>query len=235
MADGLADVKTGVAQARETLKALPVCEALQWSIAARLIAAAPRRAIAAEIEELHITSEQHALSSHLGMALCYRGCEYSLQGKHTAAIEFLTKGLERLKKARYGPFDPLFVGVLASASAASGQVREGLRILEAFEISQEDATSFGRPDFLRRKARLLMLIGEFSRAESILQDSTDLADEQGAAVWRLRSATDLAELRHGKGHNVEAVQSLRAALDVAPETLLGPHRRRAQKLLCLWE
>ena len=47
-------------------------------------------------------------------------------------------GLDSLKKARYGPFDPLFVGALASAYAACGQVREGLRSIERLVIAIAD-------------------------------------------------------------------------------------------------
>lgn len=234
IADGLNDVETGISEARETKKALPLCEALQWSVAARLIAAAPLRSISVETDELHATSEQHSLSSHLGMALCFRGCEYSLQGRHAFAAKFLQDGLECLKRARYGPFAPLFVAVLGSVQAASGQVREGLSSMEQFEALQDDVVSFGRSDFLRRKARLKMLIGAFSEAEELFREAEAIATEQGAAVWALRSSADLSALLHGKGRVQEAIGGLRRAVEAAPVTLRGPHRRQAEKLLALW-
>ncbi|WP_316397164.1 ATP-binding protein [Bradyrhizobium sp. 33ap4] len=232
--EGLRDVETGVSEARSTQKALPLCEALQWSIAARLISAASIRTISCETEELYSTAEQHSLSSHLGMALCYKGCAHSLQQKHASAAKFLEAGLDRLKKARYGPFDPLFVAVLGSVRAAIGQVREGLRAMESFESDQQYLMGFGRSDFLRRKARLKMLIGAFAEAEGLLREAESVAADQGVAVWVLRAATDLAEFLHGRGRIDEASDNLRKAIATAPTGLQGPHRRRAQDLLALW-
>jgi tetratricopeptide (TPR) repeat protein len=110
-----------------------------------------------------------------------------------------------------------------------------LYLIDQFEADQQDVTNFGRSDFLRRKARLLMLRGSFREAEAVFLEAKQLAETQGAAIWRLRAATDLSALRHSRGRVHEAIADLRHVIDTIPTAFQGLHRRRAEKLLALWQ
>ena len=54
---------------------------------------------------------------------------------------------------------------------------------------------------------------------------------QGARLFALRAATDLARLLHQQGRLAEGTKTLQAALDAMPEGREQPDARRAANLL----
>ncbi|WP_316397163.1 ATP-binding protein [Bradyrhizobium sp. 33ap4] len=235
LSDGMADAESGIVVARETKKALALCQALQWSIACRFISAADVTNMSVDIDEMTTTAEHHSLTSHLGMAQCFAGCQLALQGRYAIAAQQFQHGLENLDRARYGVFKPIFVGVLASVFAAAGQVRDGLRLIEQFELKGDSPIGFGYAEYLRRKAQLLMLVGRESDAEDVLRRAVDIAKDQGAVLNHVRVVTDLYALCHEAGRRTEAISGLRGAVEAIPTTLQGRHRERAEKLLAAWQ
>lgn len=191
---GLADVRQAVDEARSTRKALPLCEALQWACFTMLLVAVPIENLGPAIDEMLTASKNHSLFSHHGVALCLKGCQAAAGGHYEEAIEFLDRGLTQLRQAHYGPFDPFFVGVMATAKAALGQVREARAFIEDFECGRHTHNGFCGSELERRKAMLAALVGKPDLAEKGLRAARDIAERHDAQLWRLRAGMDLAAL-----------------------------------------
>lgn len=99
---GLADVDRGIAEARTTAKALPVCEALQWAGFSKLVVSEPLNVLKPLVAELLVTSKDHSLFSHFGMALCLKGSLALRSGDPQSAGDFLMRGLSQLREAKIG-------------------------------------------------------------------------------------------------------------------------------------
>lgn len=216
---GLSDVRLGVATARSTGKALPLCEALQWACFTMLLMNESSESVDTAVDELRQTAKDHSLLSHLGIALCLTGCQAVIRGSHERAVEFLERGLGHLREAHYGPFEPLFVGVLATAKAAMGQVREGREYLENFELSWQSHIGFCGSEFLRRKARLAALAGNADLAEDTLRAARDLGAEQNAQHWRFLAWSDLVALLRARERISEAEVEKQALERTVPVSL----------------
>lgn len=191
---GLGDAETALREARTTRKALPVCEALQWSCFTMLLMGEPVSQLGPLVNELLRTSKDHSLYSHLGVALCMKGCLAAASGRHEHAVELLRQGLAQLHEAHYGPFDPFFAGVMGTSLAAIGQVRDAQRSIEAFEEARRTHHGFCGPELLRRKALLAAIAGNPDVAEAGLRTARDDGVRQGAQLWQWWAGSDLAAL-----------------------------------------
>jgi predicted ATPase len=69
---------------------------------------------------------------------------------------------------------------------------------------------FYLPEIMRIKGELLASRQHSSEAESWFSRSLDLAREQSALAWELRTATSLAHLRARQGRADEAARGLRS-------------------------
>ena len=211
--NGLGDAETALREARSTGKALPLCEALQWSCFTMLVMGEPVSQLGRLINELLDTSKNHSLFSHLGVALCMKGCLAAAAGRHERATELLQQGLTQLHEAHYGPFDPIFAGVLGTSLAATGQLRDAQRSIEIFEEARGTHHGFCGPELLRRKALLTALAGNPDLAEAGLRTARDEAARQGAQLWQLRAGSDLAALYQARERPEEARREREALTD----------------------
>ena len=219
---GLADVDAGLAAARTTGKALPICEALQWAGFSKLIMGEPLTVTKPLVAELLRTSKDHSLFSHFGVALCLKGSEALRSGHAQLAIELLTQGLIQLRDANYGPFDPYFEGVLAQAHVATGQARLARSRIEGFMQSRAALDCFCSAELLRQHAKLVVLTGEADKAEALLRAANDLAERQDAVPWKIRVVADLCALLRAR----ERVDEADRLADHAAETIDDALRRR---------
>lgn len=216
---GLADGEAAIDEARTTRKALPICEALQWVCFTLVLMAGPSTRTFRLTRELLQTSKDHSLHSHYGVALCLKGCLAAASGRHEHAIERLGQGLAQLRDAHYGPFDPFFVGVLATSLATIGRITEARDSITMFEQMRTTQHGFVGPELMRRKALVEVLSGTPDRAESSLRAARDEADRQGTRLWQMRALSDLAALYQARERVADA-QRERATLALTiPEQL----------------
>jgi len=207
VAEGLADAETAISEARSTKKALPICEALQWSCFAMLLMDQPVIALTPLVDEMLNTAKNHSLFSHYGVALCLKGCLAAASGRHESAVDRLKAGLSQLESAHYGPFDPFFVGVMATSLMTLGRISEARDSVSAFEQRRVTHNGFCGPEYSRRKALLSMLTGNLGAAEVELRAAREEAVRQGAQLWHLRAGSDLAAFYEGRLRTSEARQA----------------------------
>jgi tetratricopeptide (TPR) repeat protein len=132
------------------------------------------------------------------------------KGELPAAISSLRSGIEGWESTGGNLNLPYLKSALAEALAATGDLEESVRLLNACVQQIERPECRERvwlPETLRLKGWVLMLQGLREEAERTLRASIECAKEQHAKSWELRSSITLAELliESGKGHAVDAV------------------------------
>ncbi|NMN06839.1 MULTISPECIES: winged helix-turn-helix domain-containing protein [unclassified Novosphingobium] len=207
VAEGLADAETAITEARSTKKALPICEALQWSCFTMLLMNQPVAVVTPLVDEMMNTAKNHSLFSHYGVALCLKGCLAAASGRHESAVDRLKAGLSQLESAHYGPFDPFFVGVVATSLMTLGRITEARDSVSEFEQRRVTHNGFCGPEYSRRKALLSVLSGNPAAAEAELRAAREEAVRQGAQLWHLRAGSDLAAFYEGRQRTSEARQA----------------------------
>ena len=96
-------------------------------------------------------------------------------------------------------------GVLARAYGRRGAPEEGLRIIdESLAWTEETGSRFFNAELYRIRAELLVRAGRTDEAERDYQSALQIACRQGARMWELRSACDLARLWRRQGRHGEA-------------------------------
>ncbi|MET4256332.1 putative ATPase/DNA-binding winged helix-turn-helix (wHTH) protein [Bradyrhizobium sp. S3.12.5] len=91
---------------------------------------------------------------------------------------------------------PDFLGAFAEGLAGSGQFSEALSIVERpLADAEQGEACWYLPEMLRIKGEILLRIGvDEVEAEARFREALDVARQQGALLWELRSATSLARM-----------------------------------------
>lgn len=99
--------------------------------------------------------------------------------------------------------------VLARMCASLGNPERGLELIEeTFNYSQETGSCFYDAEVHRTRGKLLATLGHRKEAEGSYLAGIHIAKQQGARMWQLRAATDLAWLWEEKGERRRAIDLL---------------------------
>lgn len=100
---------------------------------------------------------------------------------------------------------PLHDGVLAQAYCRRGAPEEGLQVIEESLAWAEDTGSqFFDAELHRIRAGLLLRMQRMDKAEQSYRKALEVAQEQGARMWALRAACELAQVLRDQGRQAEA-------------------------------
>jgi tetratricopeptide (TPR) repeat protein len=125
-----------------------------------------------------------------------------------------------------------FAAIAADALLEADRIGDASRFVDAGERAQAAIPErFFAAELARLRARLFQHAGDFDAAESGLRAAIAIADRQGARLFALRAATDLARLLKARGRADEALAVVRPALDAMPEGLDQPDALRAKCVL----
>ena len=111
---------------------------------------------------------------------------------------------------------PYFQAILGEGLALSGDIEGGLRLID------DGLTQIARPgweerwslaELLRLKGWMHQLQEKFTEAEENFLASVDVAREQHAKSWELRSSISLARLRQSQGNRMSALSLLKPVYD----------------------
>jgi predicted ATPase len=166
------------------------------------------------IDGLIAYSEKYSLRCHHGICLGLKG-ELSLrQGDTEAGLWLLNASLDALKAVQHQTMTPVFTSDLAICLARAGRPDEAdAAIDKAMGSGDPTRPHFYLPEIMRIKGELLASRQHSSEAESWFSRSLDLAREQSALAWELRTATSLAHLWARQGRGDEATRVLRPVYD----------------------
>ena len=147
-------------------------------------------------ERLIVHTAKYSLGPYHAVGLGLRGEVLVQHGKFGDGIALIEQSLDRLRADRHQILDAAFMSDLAQALALAGQPDRALRTIALATETVGDNTSFHVPEMLRIKGEVLagQNLPDLDQAESCLQKSLQLARQQSATSWELRTATSLARL-----------------------------------------
>ncbi len=152
-------------------------------------------------------TEIHALKSYYACSLGYEGLLAAKRGDFAAAERLLRDCLDRLREPRFENLCTPFISGLAEVLGAAGRLDESLAVAdEAGQRSIRNEVLWWMPEVLRVKGDALRGAGQVNTtaAEDQFRQSLELARQQGALSWELRTAMSLARLRQSQGRAREA-------------------------------
>jgi tetratricopeptide (TPR) repeat protein len=173
-------------------------------------------------------AEKYSLRCHHAICLGLKG-ELSLrQGDTEAGLRLLNACLEALQGVQHQTMTPVFTNGLAICLARTGRSDEADA---AIDKAMARGPHFYLPETMRIKAELLASGPHWSEAEYWFSRSLDLAREQSALAWELRTATSLAHLWARQRRGDEATRVLRPVYDRFTEGFDTLDLRAAKRLL----
>src|SRR5258708_37636886 len=122
-----------------------------------------------------------------------------------------------LKEMSAGSFQNLYtwyLGVLARGLLARGELKEAKdTIQEVLDSAALRKERWCEPELLRIEAEVVAALGHSDDASALFRQSLDVAQEQGALSWELRTATNLARLLRSHGRPAHAIGCLHPVYD----------------------
>jgi predicted ATPase/DNA-binding winged helix-turn-helix (wHTH) protein len=180
------------------------------------------------IDGLVAFAEKYSLRCHHAICLGLKG-ELSLrQGDTEAGLRLLNACLEALGGVQHQTMTPVFTSDLAICLARTGRPDEADA---AIDKAMACGPHFYLPETMRIKGELLASRQHSSEAEYWFSRSLDLAREQAALAWELRTATSLAHLWARQGRCDEAPRVLRPVYERFTEGFDTLDLRAAKGLL----
>ena len=164
----------------------------------------------------------------------FEGWAATCEGQVDQGLEILEQGLCAWRSTGARLWLPIFLSLKAQAYAKAGRSDAALQAIdEAIDISAETNERWAIAEVLRIKARLLTAVGHsgFDEMETLLVDSLEIARDQKAHSWELRSACDLAFLWFKHGRREAAVKLLQASYHQFTEGYETPDLKYARALL----
>jgi predicted ATPase/DNA-binding winged helix-turn-helix (wHTH) protein len=175
------------------------CVALCWS-ASVFGWVGDWEAVDSMASRLTVHAGMHGLTPYQAVAAGLRAQVLIARGELKAGVELLRTALPRLHADRYELYASAFAAELAQGLASLGRVPEGQDVLHTTIARlglQGDA--FDMPELLRLRGELDARSGNVEAAEASFAASIEMAEQQGALSWRLRTETSLARLRRQQG------------------------------------
>jgi len=127
---------------------------------------------------------------------------------------------------------PFFIAWLAQACAKSGQVEEGLSLLEeALAMIETGGERLWEAEVHRVKGELLQSCGRVSEAEACFRQAIEVAHRQKAKSWELGATMSLSRLLQEEGRCEEARPLLSEVYGWFTEGFDTPDLKEARSLL----
>jgi predicted ATPase len=163
-----------------------------------------------------------------------RGWALVQQGRRDEGMRELRDGMEAWRATGAEVDRPYFLSLLAEASAAGGDLDEGLAMLaEALDLAHRYRDVYWEPEIHRLKGQLLLQrSGEATaEAEVCYRQAMDIARHQAARSLELRAAMSLARLWTAHGEREQARSLLAEVYAKFTEGLETPDLVNARSLL----
>jgi ATP/maltotriose-dependent transcriptional regulator MalT len=188
------------------------------------------------IDQLIARSEKYSLGLCRVIGLGLKGKLSLLQGDTEAGLRLLKACLNASEAGQFQALTAIFTSDLAIGLAGAARPDEANAAIEQVMAACGEPTrrDFYLPEVMRIKGEILASGPEASEAETWFSRSLDLAREQSALAWELRTATSLARLLARQGRCDEATRVLRPVYDRFTEGFdtsdLGAAKRLLDKL-----
>jgi class 3 adenylate cyclase/tetratricopeptide (TPR) repeat protein len=139
----------------------------------------------------------------------FLGCVAVKKGNVAEGVSLLRSGVAAYRATGADISMPFYNAFLAEACEISGQVEEGLTLLDdALRKVEEKGERWLAAELHRRKGQLVLRQDHSKAAEELYRDALSIAREQEAKLWELRAALSLSRLRCDQGRKSEARELL---------------------------
>jgi predicted ATPase len=144
-----------------------------------------------------------------GISISFLGEAMSRQGRHQEGIEKIQEGISgdiahNSRCSIIGAYR-----ALAEAQLNAGLIDQGMdTLIETMSLAESMGENLWKPELFRIQAALLIRKNDEIGAEESLLKSIQIAQQQEAKSWELRSVVDLARLWINQGLYVRAHQRL---------------------------
>ena len=156
-------------------------------------------------DQLVAVASEQGLPFWGAMGTAYRGWVKVKNGEVSEGMSLLRSGTAAFRGTGAELFAPYPVSLLASACQIAGQIEESLTLLdEALQIVERTGERWFAAELNRQRGQLLLRLGNSAGAEELFRKALSIAAEQGAKLWELRAAANLARLRREQGRHGEA-------------------------------
>jgi predicted ATPase/DNA-binding winged helix-turn-helix (wHTH) protein len=153
---------------------------------------------------------RHGLIARRPVAMFYRAALTCTQDCASSdGLDRLQQAIEEFRNINHLGRMPYYLGVLAYAFAQHGRIGDAeATIRVALDSARAQSAAWCLPELLRIRASILTALGEVDDAEALLVESMACAQQIGALSWRLRTASDLAQLWRTQSRALEAREML---------------------------
>ena len=172
------------------------------------------------VETLMVLSREQGFALWVAMGMILQGWALTEQ-RHTSIAQ-IRQGLAALRTTGTGMFRPYFLALLAEVYGGVGQAEEGLTVLaEAVDIVHSSKERWYEAELYRLKGELTLKQSNVpntqpptsfpqaeQEAEVCFLKAIEIARQQKAKSWELRTATSLARLWQQQDKRKEAHQLL---------------------------
>ena len=186
------------------------------------------------IKQLKQHAARYGLGTYDAYRLSFEGQLSAMRGEVAIAEHLLRASLAALRQAQVQTLYTVFLGSLAELLAATGRPEEGIAAAdEAVQRIERSGGLWWMPEALRIKGDALLQSDRSNMiaAEQQFDRSLDLARQQGALFWELRTATSLARLLRDRGRRTKARELLATVYGRFTEGFGAADLRGAKQLL----
>jgi predicted ATPase/DNA-binding winged helix-turn-helix (wHTH) protein len=166
---------------------------------------------------------------------CLRGKLLVMRGEFELGSALLRAELDLCERTGWPIWYPEFLGALAEGLAGLGRTEEAfVAIDQALASADRGGERYYYPELLRIRGELLLKQAgdqSVSMAEDSFSGALDLARQQGALFWELRSALSLARLRVTQNRQDEAKAILTPVYNRLTEGFATPDLQAARAML----
>jgi predicted ATPase len=156
------------------------------------------------------------------------------QGEVDAGIDELIRGLAAWRKTGARLWLPIFLALQAEGHFKAGRNQAALDSIEqALATSDVTGERWAIAEILRVKANLLLTTGrgKAEEVEEALIESLEIARQQQALCWELRTSCDLGRIWQEQGRSKQALQLLRTIYGRFTEGFETTDLRHAKALI----
>jgi predicted ATPase/DNA-binding winged helix-turn-helix (wHTH) protein len=184
------------------------------------------------IERFIDHAARHGFGSHHAVAIGLKGVLLIRRGDVAGGIGYLHRSQAILHAARYRMMLTTFGTAEAEALVQLHRPGDALRVIdESIAGVGERGQCFDMPEMLRVKGYILNSAGRVVEAEAVLQQSLELARQQSALGWELRTAMTLGHLWQETDRAAGARALLKSLYDRYKEGLDSADLVAARQLL----
>jgi len=182
--------------------------------------------------ELAAVATERGFPQWRGFGTIYHGWARVKNGDVAEGISLLRSGSTAFRTTGAQVWVPHNIALLARACELGGQIDEALTLLdEALEIVAKTGERWFAAELNRQKGQLLLRLGHPETAEELCRKAQDIAVEQDAKLWELRTVVSLARLRRDQSRRAEASDLLARAYGWFTEGFDTPDLKEAKALL----